>query len=106
MLGTLDQTPTDVRRPLVHSNSVAFPVWCWNQDPWSDDAGPGDGRPDTYQVNVLIHGCAVVTVTEDQSHPPFVDADGLPAHSEAHAVYLILSAMFDSHAAELGRIVD
>jgi Mg2+ and Co2+ transporter CorA len=105
-LGTLEAEASDVRRPDVHPNAVAFPVWAWNQDPWSDEQGPVADRPDTYQVNVLIHGCALVTVTEDQSHPPFVDADGLPAQSEAHAIYLILSSIFDSHTAELGRILD
>jgi Mg2+ and Co2+ transporter CorA len=106
MLGTLNRRPTQVRRPFVHPNSVAFPVWAWNQDPSSAAEAPGEVRPATYQVNVLIHGCALVTVTADRSHPPFLDADGLPANSEAHVVYLVLSAMFDSHSAELGRILE
>ena len=57
-------------------------------------------------MNVLITGCALLTVADDVSHPPKIDADGLPAYSEAHAVYLVLSAIFDSHSAELGRILE
>jgi len=98
-LETLDAEPTDVRRPVVHPNSVVFPVWAWNPEPVDDEAP-------TYQINVLIHGECVISVTDDRRHPPPIEAAGFPAHSEAHAVYLVLSSVFDTHSAELGRIVD
>jgi Mg2+ and Co2+ transporter CorA len=101
-LGTLDQVATDVRRPDVHSNAVAFPVWAWNRDV----VDVGGEVPPTYQINVLIHGQCVMTVTDDTRHPPRLDVDDFLAHSEEHAVYLVLSAIFDTHSAELGRIVE
>lgn len=101
VLRTITARPTQVRKPTVHPNSVAFPVWAW--DPTIGEDNP---EPDIYQINVLIHGCALVTVTDDLSHPPKIDPGQIPAHSEAHAVYLVLSSIFDSHSAELGRIVE
>jgi Mg2+ and Co2+ transporter CorA len=101
-LEILDKSATDVRRPIVHSNAVTFPVWAWNRD--VQDVG-GE-IPPTYQINVLIHGDAILTVTDDTRHPPRLDVDDFTAHSEAHAVYLVLSAIFDTHSAELGRIAD
>ncbi len=98
---TIAARPTQVRKPVVHPNSVTFPVWAWNPD-----VGEDNDDPDIYQVNVLIAGCALITVADDANHPPKIDADGLPAYSEAHAVYLVLSAIFDSHSAELGRILE
>jgi Mg2+ and Co2+ transporter CorA len=101
-LGTLEDKPTDVRRPSVHMNAVAFPVWAWNRDVM--DAG--GAIPATHQINVLIHGAAIITITDDTRHPPRLEVDDFTAHSEAHAVYLVLSAIFDTHSAELGRIAD
>jgi Mg2+ and Co2+ transporter CorA len=99
-LADFDAELSDVRRPILHPNAVIFPVWAWNRD--IPDVG-GELEP-TYQINVLIHGEAVVTVTDDVRHPPRLEVDGISAHSEAHAVYLVISAIFDTHSAELGQI--
>ncbi|MDX6581017.1 MAG: hypothetical protein QOI10_201 [Solirubrobacterales bacterium] len=101
-LGSFEAKLTDVRRPTLHPNAVVFPVWAWNRE--IEDVG-GEISP-TYQINVLIHGEAVITVTDDSRHPPRLEVEGIDAHSEAHAVYLVLSAIFDTHSAELGRITD
>jgi Mg2+ and Co2+ transporter CorA len=101
-LGTLEEKAADVRRPDVHPNAVAFPVWAWNRDV----PDVGGEVPATYQINVLIHGCAILTITDDKRHPPRLDVDDFFAHSEEHAVYLVLSAIFDTHSAELGRIAE
>jgi Mg2+ and Co2+ transporter CorA len=101
-LAILDHHATDVRRPIVHQNAVTFPVWAWNRDV----ADVGGEIPATYQINVLVHGAAILTITDDSRHPPRLDVDDFTAYSEAHAVYLVLSAIFDTHSAELGRIAD
>jgi hypothetical protein len=99
-LTDFDAELSDVRRPTLHPNAVVFPVWAWNRD--IPDVG-GELEP-TYQINVLIHGEAIITVTDDARHPPRLEVDGITAHSEAHAVYLVISAIFDTHSAELGQI--
>ena len=101
-LGNFESKLTDVRRPTLHPNAVVFPVWAWNRE--FPDVTP-EVDP-TYQINVLIHGDAVVTVTDDARHPPRLEVDGINAHSEAHAVYLVISAIFDTHSEELGRIAE
>src|SRR6478735_805530 len=65
-LSDFDAELSDVRRPILHPNAVIFPVWAWNRD--IPDVG-GELEP-TYQINVLIHGEAIITVTDDARHPP------------------------------------
>src|SRR3954452_22960596 len=101
-LGDFDAELSDVRRPTLHPNAVVFPVWAWNRD--IPDVG-GELEP-TYQINVLIHGQAIITVTDDVRHPPRLEVEGLTPHSEAHAVYLVISSIFDTHSEELGEIAE
>lgn len=41
---TIAARPTQVRKPVVHPNSVAFPIWAWNPDVGEDNDDPDRTR--------------------------------------------------------------